>query len=176
MLSWQFMSWSRYFYVHFVVWHSKMTSSQFRFRLWFILWLWHSLSLHHISAVIFTTEPLTEAKPGRCLRCYSYSSSIMLGDQRHPSWNRSLELRERDCYLTGAGLKLDGVGPVDNRPSTDKLHHFVQRKKERKKLHVTRDMWQVTPDTWHVTCDTWHVTCDMWHIWGGEHSLKISAS
>ena len=22
--------------------------------------------------------------------------------------------------------KLDGVGPVDNRPSTDQLHHFVQ--------------------------------------------------
>ena len=25
--------------------------------------------------------------------------------------------------------KLDGVGPVDNRPSTDKLHHFVEKKK-----------------------------------------------
>ena len=25
-------------------------------------------------------------------------------------------------------LKLDGVGPIDNRPSTDKLHHFVQKK------------------------------------------------
>ena len=25
--------------------------------------------------------------------------------------------------------KLDGVGPVDNRSSTDKLHHFVQKKK-----------------------------------------------
>ena len=24
--------------------------------------------------------------------------------------------------------KLDGVGPVDNRPSTDKLNHFVQKK------------------------------------------------
>ena len=24
--------------------------------------------------------------------------------------------------------KLDGVGPVDNRPSTDKLHNFVQKK------------------------------------------------
>jgi hypothetical protein len=28
--------------------------------------------------------------------------------------------------------KLDRVGPVDNRPSTDKLHHTV-RKKEKKK-------------------------------------------
>ena len=37
--------------------------------------------------------------------------------------------------------KLDGVGPVDNRPSTDKLHHFVQKKKKRKKkVNVTRDM------------------------------------
>ena len=24
--------------------------------------------------------------------------------------------------------KLDGVGPVDNRPSTDKLHRFVKNK------------------------------------------------
>ena len=26
----------------------------------------------------------------------------------------------------------------------------------------------------HITHDTWHLTCDTW--WGGEHSLKISAS
>ena len=32
-------------------------------------------------------------------------------------------------------FKLDGVGPVDNRPSTNKLHHFVQKKM----LHLTRD-------------------------------------
>ena len=31
--------------------------------------------------------------------------------------------------------KLDGVGPVDNRPSPNKLHNFVQkRKKKRKKV------------------------------------------
>ena len=49
----------------------------------------------------------------------------------------------------------------DNRPSTDKFHHFVRRKKEkRKKLwHVTSDMWHVTRDTWHVTRVTWHMTC-----------------
>ena len=28
---------------------------------------------------------------------------------------------------------------------------------------------------WHVTRDTWHVTRDTWQVWGGEHSLKISA-
>ena len=65
--------------------------------------------------------------------------------------------------------KPDGVGPVDNRPSTDKLHLFVPKKK-----------WHMTCDTWHVhvTCDMWHVTRDMWHVTrlgGGEHSLKISA-
>ena len=26
--------------------------------------------------------------------------------------------------------KLDGEGPVDNRPSTDKLHHFVKKTKK----------------------------------------------
>ena len=48
--------------------------------------------------------------------------------------------------------QLDGVGPVDNRPSKDKLHHFVRKKK----WHVTCDIWHVTRD---VTRDTWHVTC-----------------
>ena len=52
--------------------------------------------------------------------------------------------------IFGFRPKLDGVGPVDTRPSTDKLHHFVRGKK----------------------CD---VTHDMRHVWGGEHSLKISA-
>ena len=33
--------------------------------------------------------------------------------------------------------KLDGVVPVDNRPSTNKLHHFI--KKEKKKKNVTCD-------------------------------------
>ena len=44
------------------------------------------------------------------------------------------------CLQDDQGLKLDGVGPVDNRPSTE-------RKKKEKMLHVT--------------CDTWHVTYDM---------------
>ena len=30
--------------------------------------------------------------------------------------------------------KLDWVGPVDNRPSTDKVHKFDQKKTERKKI------------------------------------------
>ena len=34
-------------------------------------------------------------------------------------------------------IKLDGVGPVDNRPSTNKLHHIVKKKKKKK---ITCDM------------------------------------
>ena len=58
-------------------------------------------------------------------------------------------------------FKLDGVGPVYNRPSTDKLQPFVREKKTR--------------DIWHVTLDMWHVTPDTWQVWGGEPSLKIPA-
>ena len=29
---------------------------------------------------------------------------------------------------------LDGIGPVDNRPSTNKLHHFVQKKKKKRDM------------------------------------------
>ena len=36
-------------------------------------------------------------------------------------------------------LSKDGVGPVDNTPSTNKLHHFVQKKKKNDMGHVTRD-------------------------------------
>ena len=53
-------------------------------------------------------------------------------------------------------VKLDGVGPVDNRPSTDKLQHFVhkEKKKIKQKKNVTCDTWHVTRDTWHETRDT----------------------
>ena len=38
-------------------------------------------------------------------------------------------------------LKLYGVGPVDNRPSNNELHHFVpQEKKNERKKSVTFDM------------------------------------
>ena len=49
--------------------------------------------------------------------------------------------------ISGCIDKLEGVGPVDNRPSTDKLHHFVRKKenikikiKNKNKLHVTHNM------------------------------------
>ena len=62
-----------------------------------------------------------------------------------------LELADWTGFLT----KLDRVGPVNNRPSTDKVP-TLSEKKRRKKIHVTHDMWHVTRDT--------HVTCDM--LWG----------
>ena len=44
------------------------------------------------------------------------------------------------CYPTVRGginrIKLDGVGPVDNRPSPDELHHFVKNKTK----NLKRDM------------------------------------
>ena len=39
----------------------------------------------------------------------------------------------RTALATPGLLKLDGVGPVDNRPSTDYLHHFVQKEKKKRR-------------------------------------------
>ena len=39
---------------------------------------------------------------------------------------------------------------IDNRPSTDKLHHFVRKKQKKPKNNMT---WNVTRDMWHVTGD-----------------------
>ena len=58
-------------------------------------------------------------------------------------------------------LKLDGVGPVDNRPSTDYLDHFVRKIREK------NIMWQLKRDTWQVACD-------MWHIWREKKKSLIS--
>ena len=37
-------------------------------------------------------------------------------------------------------IKLDEVGPVDNRPFTDKLHHNVKKEKKKKKILHTGDI------------------------------------
>ena len=60
---------------------------------------------------------------------------------------------KKKTFIKAANEKLDGVGPVDNRPSTDKLHHLSERRKKKEKNYM-----------WHVTCDTWHVTRDMSHV------------
>ena len=38
-----------------------------------------------------------------------------------------------EYFFTQKTSKLDRVGPVDNRPSPAKLHHFCQQKRRRKK-------------------------------------------
>ena len=50
--------------------------------------------------------------------------------------------------------ELDGVGPVDNRPSTDQIHKFEEKKEKKYIIIVTCDML-------HVTCDMRHMTRDM---------------
>ena len=66
-------------------------------------------------------------------------------------------------------FKLDGVGPVDNRPSTNKLHYFV-KKKEKKKWHMTCDIWRVTRDMWHETC------CGGWTFCQNLSSLALTVN
>ena len=78
-------------------------------------------------------------------------------------------------------VKLDGVGPVDNRPSTDWFPLFPPPffftcgtwHVTCDRWYVTGDMWQVICDMWHMTCDRWHMTCDMWQGEGGKHYLKF---
>ena len=42
--------------------------------------------------------------------------------------------------FSAVAFKLNGVDPVDNRPSTDKLHHFVQKEKKKEEKKVTCEM------------------------------------
>ena len=50
--------------------------------------------------------------------------------------------------------KLDKVGPVDSRPSTDKLHRLPEKRKEKRRRKKKKNyMWRLTYDTWHMTCD-----------------------
>ena len=71
--------------------------------------------------------------------------------------------------------KIDGLGPVDTRPSTKTFNTLA---KTNYMWHLTFDTWHMAPAhyNWHVTRDTWHLTPDMGHFVGGEHSVKISAS
>ena len=111
----------------------------------------------------------------------SISSPCPASASNPSHWNPQDTRSQHCCFLSPTShsvwplwqlgtLKLDGVGPVDNRPSTDKLNHFVQKKRKEKNY-----MYHLTRDTWHLTPDTWHLTPDMWHLVGGEHSVKISA-
>ena len=66
---------------------------------------------------------------------------------------------------TLSNYELDGVGPVDNKPSPNKLPHFVKKKRKEEEKKKS-DMWHLTPesDTCHVTRYTWLMTYDTWHV------------
>ena len=69
---------------------------------------------------------------------------VYLGPRRDwPVW--------RDVSETD--VQLDGVGPVDNRPSTD--------------------MWHVICDTWHMTCLGWWTFSQKWHIKGMVYMIAM---
>ena len=79
-------------------------------------------------------------------RCYCLINNLLMPSLYSWDFNKTWNA----LFWPGSPqLKLDGVGPVDNRPSSNKLHHFVRKKS---------DMWHVTPDMWHVTRYMWHVT------------------
>ena len=64
--------------------------------------------------------------------------------------------------------KLDGVGPVDNRPSPTSLSTLLKKVYNKcDTRHVTCDTWQLTHYTWHMTYANWHMTCDTWHTTHG---------
>jgi hypothetical protein len=55
----------------------------------------------------------------------------MQKSRRRKKSRRRQKPRRRTSRIQKSGRKLDGVCPVDNRPSTDKLHHFVKKKKKK---------------------------------------------
>ena len=107
---------------------------------------------------------------------YLFSSSPFISPT-FPVQGQHLKSSVRKAKHPAVAKKLDRVGPVDNRPSTDKLHHFVKKKKrkKRKKMsHVTHDTWYMTHDTWHMTCNLWHVTCcGGWTFFQNLRSLAL---
>ena len=66
-------------------------------------------------------------------------SSLLSDSNRDRLW---LWLWQRQLFLSCLELvKLDGVGPVDNRPSTNKLNHFIKKSRiwETKNLSTDAD-------------------------------------
>ena len=135
------------------------------------------LSRRHARASFWRYQPLLNKK-NSLWELFEYFKPFFMQkliQMRQDFWVSFVKIKI--CIFSPKILKLDGVGPVDNRPSTDKLHHFVKKKMTCDMGHVTCDTWHMTCDTWHMTRDIWHVTHDTWHVTclGGEYFLKISA-
>ena len=64
---------------------------------------------------------------------------------------------------------LDGICRIDNKPSTNKLQHFVKKNEKIEKI----DMWHVTLDMWHMTRDTKTNQClNIFFIWIMDNRQK----
>ena len=61
-------------------------------------------------------------------------SKVLTGFSPFAKTTRWLMLLLKVHCKTEQILKLDGVGPVDNRPSTDKLQRFVCKKLKNKNM------------------------------------------
>ena len=63
---------------------------------------------------------------------FQYQSSVNHDHTVHTTSTKVLLNFTMTCSLVNVALhyELDGVGSVDNRPSTDKLHHFVEKKQK----------------------------------------------
>ena len=69
-----------------------------------------------------------ESCDGLCIDSQSNKSRITLPPAHFWLMAQCIQTNAEKCVLCLLGGKLDGVGPVNNRPSTDKLHHFVRKK------------------------------------------------
>ena len=87
-----------------------------------------------------------------CLELHSTNMTNLSGYMQLFMWKTTLKSMHSQMFGIYFNKK-NGVGPVDNRPSPAKLHHFVREK--------INKLWHMTCDTWHVTHDMWHVTCDI---------------
>ena len=141
--------------------------------------LWHiRCDMWHVTRGMWhmtndTHGMLSNVSNFRSLALMAYSYDVLkIVRKRITDWPNQWMNDKGVCKTALVKPKLDGVGPVDNRPSTDYFPHLFKNKT--KIWHVTGDMWQVTHDMWHVTCDTWHVPCDTW--WGVNILSKFQLS
>ena len=86
------------------------------------------------------------------VRAYHISEKMYL------YYDETRDIRQNIAWAQG---KLDGVGPVDNRPSTNYLHQFVRIFFL---IWIFFFFWQVTFDMWDLKDDMRYLTHDMWHL------------
>ena len=97
----------------------------------FTAWLDH---FEHINSSINTSVVLVKTKV--VLVNTAKSSS----EHQNSSSNHQSISSEQPLVL----IKLEGLGPVDNRPFTNWLDNFIKK----------HTIWQMTNTMWHATCDT----------------------